>query len=115
MSDNEIKQYIDYAIKRTINEYKRCGLLRDSRSADYEDASQLLTRYFDGWLGANKAQVVREALQEIESDSYFGIIPLYYQSHFTMEEIAEKMGVDTSTIVRNKKRLCLSFFSKIGG
>ena len=35
MTDDEIKKYIDIAIKRTISEYKKSGILKESDGAAY--------------------------------------------------------------------------------
>ncbi len=48
---------------------------------------------------------VDNALIHIENDPYFEIIDLKYFKNWTIEEIAEKFGVDRSTIGRNRTRL----------
>jgi RNA polymerase sigma factor (sigma-70 family) len=49
--------------------------------------------------------IIDNALRKIGDDPYFGIIQLKYFDEKTREEIAELMGVDVSTITRNKNRL----------
>ncbi len=110
MTDAEIKKYIDYAINQTINAYKKCGLLKDSDSATYNDANEIIANYYK----TGKAEAnITYAIQGQRFDPYFRIIPLYYEQHRTIENIAEEMGVDTSTVVRNKKRLCLLIYADI--
>lgn len=109
MSD-EIKEYIDIAIRRTILELKKSGLTRDVNNAVYEDATEILTNYYS--TGKSEASITY-AIQSIRFDPYFRIIPLYYEHGFKLEAIAEELGVDISTIVRNKKRLCLEIYQKI--
>lgn len=109
----EIEGIIDLAIKKSINEYKRSGLLKESNDVIYEDVSQILTNYYSGSLSPEKIEVVRAAIEESRRNMYFEIIPQYYQQAKTIETIAEYFGVDVSTIVRNKKRLCLEIYAKI--
>lgn len=110
MTDEEIRGYIDIAIKRSIREYKKSGLLKDSDNAAYSDISQILHGYYKA---AEKDTVVTYALQGIRFDPYFRIIPLYYDTGKKVEEIAAEIGVDVSTVVRNKKRLCLEIYDEI--
>lgn len=110
MTDNEIKAYIDIAIKRSIHEYKKSGLLKQSDNAVYSDASQILASYY---AGGEKDAAVTYALQGLRFDPYFKIIALYYKQGRRVEDIAEELGVDISTVVRNKKRLCLEIYNEI--
>lgn len=110
MTDEEIKAYIDTAIRRTVEEYKRAGLLVDGRGAAYSDAAEMLERYFaDG--KTNNA--ITYAMQAIRFDPYFRVLELYFEKRQTNEAIAELMGVDLSTIVRNKRRLCLKIYNDV--
>ena len=110
MTDDEIKKYIDIAIKRTISEYKKSGILKESDGAAYSDASQLLHNYFDN---GEKDTAITYALQGIRFDPYFRIIPEYYKEHKQLEKIADELRADVSTVVRNKKRLCLEVYNEI--
>ena len=110
MTDEEIKKYIDIAIKRSIHEYKKSGLLKQSDNAVYTDISQLLNSYFQG--GEREASITY-AIQGLRFDPYFRIIPLYYREGKRVEDIAEELGVDISTVVRNKKRLCVAIYNEI--
>jgi DNA-binding MarR family transcriptional regulator len=38
---------------------------------------------------------------------------MYFEAGKTIAEIAEELNVDTSTIVKNKKRLCLAIYNEI--
>lgn len=79
--------------------------------AVYEDASEILESYF--W-SKDKDEEVRKALEELRRDEYYDIIPMYYGDHFTIDYIAGKLNASVSTITRNKKRLCLKLYEKIG-
>jgi len=50
-------------------------------------------------------QRIERALETIQDDEYYDIIPLKYFDNCTIEEIAERLGKDESTVRRNKNRL----------
>lgn len=107
---DELRAYIDYTIQKTIEEYKRNGLIRENNDVCYSDASAILSKYYqDG----EKEASIAYALQGIRFDPYFRIIGMYFKEHKTIERIAEELGVDVSTVVRNKKRLCLIIYKEI--
>ena len=92
----------------TINELKKNGMLKTDVS--YQEASELLQAYYEG---GERDKQIREALKGVSSDKYYKIIPLYYGYNYTIEQIAEVLQVETSTVTRNKKRLCLKIYSMI--
>lgn len=107
MTDLEIKAYIDHAIKETVAALKRDGVLKDGKEKTYSEVSYLLTSYYQG---GEKIPKMEKALDTVKDDSYFAIIPKYYEKGIKIEMIAQQMGVDISTIVRNKKRLCMEIY-----
>lgn len=50
-------------------------------------------------------QVIDNALMKISKDPYFEIIRMKYFDEMTREDIACDLGVDVSTVTRNKNRL----------
>ena len=98
--ENELIQKI---VKATIAELKKSGMLKSSDDIAYREISDVLRSFYHG----DRQPKVRQALQTIEDDPYFEIIPLYFQQHQTIEKIAEILDVEVSTVTRNKKRLCL--------
>lgn len=110
MTDDQIKSYIDLAVKKTIKEYKRNGILKESDSAVYADASEIISSYYKQ---GKKEASVTYAIQNQRFDPYFRIIAMYFDEGRTVEKIAEELGVDVSTVVRNKKRLCLAIYNEI--
>lgn len=110
MTDDEIKAYIDEAIERSIKAYKKNGLLKGGAVAAYTDASEVLSSYFRN--GKTDVQITY-AIQTQRFDPYFRIISLYYEQGKTIEQIAELLEVDVSTVMRNKKRLCLAIYENI--
>lgn len=106
-----IKEYIDYTIKQTVHELKRIGALRSNDSLGYSEVSRALYDYYRS--GEDNAEI-RAALEAISSDEYASIIPMYYGEGLTIDTISSELHVDVSTIVRNKKRLCLDIYTSMG-
>lgn len=69
---------------------------------DLTDIQDMLFSYY-----ANGYPDMTEKLNRIACNRYFEIIELYYDKQYTIEQIAEIMGRDVSTITRNKKKLLL--------
>lgn len=110
MTDQEIREYINLTVKKSIIELKKNGLMKDTENVLYGDATEILTNYYTS--GKTEASITY-AIQSLRFDPYYRIIPLYFERGYKLESIAEELGVDVSTIVRNKKRLCLEIYSKI--
>ena len=110
MTDEEIKNYIDIAVQKTIKEYKKNGILKDNGAAAYADISEILSSYYKG---GKSEMSITYAIQGQRFDPYYRIIQMYFEAGKTIAEIAEELNVDTSTIVKNKKRLCLAIYNEI--
>ena len=108
---DEIKSYIDYTIRQTVHELKKMGALRSNDSLGYTEVSRALYDYYQS---DEQNEDIKKALDAISLDEYARIIPLYYSEGLTIDVIAAEMGVDVSTIVRNKKRLCLDIYTSMG-
>ena len=108
--DKEIQRIIELTVEKTIAEFKKSGLLKDSENVAYSDASAILSSYYKM---DKKEASITYAIQGIRFDPYARIIPMYYEQGKTLETIAEELGVDVSTVVRNKKRLCLAIYNEI--
>lgn len=104
------KEMIREIVKETIMELHKSGLLKSIDEIAYTEVSSILKAYYDG---RESDDTIREALKGIENDQYFKIIPLYFNYDYTIEKIAETLNVEISTIVRNKKRLCISIYNLI--
>lgn len=110
MTDEELKTYIDAAIRQTVEVYKREGLLVDSKGAAYSDAAELIAKYYaDG----KTDNAITYAIQAQRFDPYFRVIEMYFGDGMTNEAIAEALGVDYTTIARNKRRLCLRIYDDL--
>lgn len=110
MTDDKVKELIDLTVKKSIEEYKKSGLLKESDNVCYSDASEIIASYYKS--ERNEASITY-AIQGQRFDPYFRIIPMYFQENKTIEKISEELGVDISTVVRNKKRLCLAIYNDI--
>ena len=105
-----IDQKIEFIVNRTVEELQRRGMLKSSDDIQYADTCQLLKEYYKKGSVENS---LTYAIQAQRFDPYFSVIPLYFRDGKTLEAIAEALGVDVSTIVRNKKRLCLAIYNEI--
>lgn len=105
-----IDQKIEFIVNRTVEELQRRGMLKSSDEIIYNDASRLIEEYYQHGASENS---ITYAIQAQRFDPYFSVIPLYFKEGKTLEAIAEALGVDVSTIVRNKKRLCLAIYNEI--
>lgn len=105
MSEDEIRTIV----RVTIEELKRSGILKPYNETAYAEASEMLRAYFSG----DSDERIETALKHLERDPYYKILPLYYDYGYTIEKIAEHFEVEVSTIVRNKKRLCLAIYAEV--
>lgn len=110
MIDKEIQKIIELTVEKTIAGFKKSSLLKDTENVAYSDASAILSSYYKT---DKKDASITYAIQGIRFDPYARIIPMYYEQGKTLETIAEELGVDVSTVVRNKKRLCLAIYNEI--
>jgi DNA-directed RNA polymerase specialized sigma subunit len=100
----EIKTLINTTINETIKELKKQGLLNLDQYQRYDEAQARLFAYYQNDM---QDEEITKALLRLQNDRYIDIIPLFYYAQNSIEHIASLYDVDTSTIVRNKKRLCL--------
>lgn len=97
------KEEIERIVKMTVKEMKREGMTKNFNEVMYHEACRKLHSHFN----EEYSEEVARALEELKTDLYFQIIPMYFGKRMTHEQIAEKMSVEVSTITRNKKRLCI--------
>ena len=110
MSEEEIKAYIDLAVMKAINGLKKSRMLEQAESVMYADAAEIIKGFY---ANGQKQANVRYAIEGLRFDPYYKIIELYFWRGLTIDKIAAELGVDTSTVVRNKKRLCLLVYNEI--
>lgn len=106
----DIKELIKETVNECIRELLKQNLIRDDDTAAYNDISNLLTEYYKT---GEKDNALTYAIYAQRFDPYYRIIEMYYKDNLTLEFIADAMEVDLSTIVRNKKRICLQIYNDI--
>ena len=106
----DIKGLIRETVNECIKELARQHMIRDDGTAAYNDISNLLQEYYKT---GEKDNALTYAIQAQRFDPYYRIIEMYYKDDMTLEVIAATMEVDLSTIVRNKKRICLQIYNDI--
>lgn len=99
MAGKDTKSLIREVVREVFAEYEK----RQDSERQYE---QIQTRLRDYYNGA-KDEPLRNAIKAIRRDQYSAIITCIFGSGMTIRETAEYLGVDSSTVTRNKKRLCL--------
>lgn len=89
-----------------INELKP---KKNETDAKYARINSMLFNYYEN----KREKSLRDAIRSIDCDPYMDIIVFYYRDRMMIEQIAESYKVDTSTIVRNKRRLCLAIYDSL--
>lgn len=107
MLSAEDKQEIREMFGMLIDELKRNHLIKKPNDSIYQDVSQRLYGFYK--YGETDTKMLK-VLSELQEDLYFNIIPLFYKNKYTIDNIADMMNCDTSTIVRNKKRMCTAIY-----
>jgi len=110
MSDDEINDLVRRTVKETVMELRKHGLLKRADDVAYSEISNRLYEFYEN---PDLDRKLGEALDKIRGDYYFDIIPQYYRHKVTIDWIAEGYHCETSTITRNKKRLCLRLYSLV--
>lgn len=105
------KEQVRNIVRETVQELIRSGVIgKNDDSTAYNEIVGLLRDYYkDG----ETDRAITSALQSVEADSYFRIIPLYFSEHYTNERLAEFFNVEVSTISRNKRRICLAVYDAL--
>ena len=112
-----IDQAVKQAVKQTVAELKREGMIRENRLNSFQKTEKILFLYpqmkrtvskydFDGLKITNDfVKLIDEALAEISHDPYYDIIPMKYFDGKTHEQIAEHFDVQPAAISKQRKRL----------
>lgn len=106
----DIKGLIRETVSECIKELVRQHMIQDTDTAAYNDISNLLLDYYKN---GEKNNALTYAIQAQRFDPYYRIIEMYFRDDMTLEVIARALEVDLSTVVRNKKRLCLQIYNDI--
>ena len=106
-----LREIVRASVKETVQEMKRQGLLKRADDVAYSEISSKLFEYFRD---PAKYRDMERALDGIRDDQYFPVITGYYQKRMTAEELAQVFDCEYTTIMRNKKRLCLQLYLEMG-
>lgn len=112
MTEKQIQKIIDDTVDATIRKLKDAGLLKDSNDVAYQEITARLRQYFKD--GETDTEVT-EALNRLSDDPYSKAIFLYFRYGYTLEGIADSLGVDVSTVTRNKRRISLALYEILEG
>lgn len=107
MDEKQVKAII----QMTIDDLLRRNLLERDDAQVYKQISERLSLFFSS-IGVQDDDL-QAALDHIRADKYRHIIWMFYRDGCTVDEIAERLGVDSRTVSRNKKRLCLEIYRYI--
>lgn len=114
MTEEELKTYIDKTInetvERVVKELRTQGMIKDAEDANYKDISEMLREYYQS---GEKDNQITYALQSMRFEPYFRILEKYYRNGDKIETIASDLGVDSSTVVRKKRELCLKLYHSL--
>ena len=114
MTDEELRNYIDESVADAIRRLADDGLIKKQSDIKYAQVAKRLYEFYQSQ-ETGIDEIMLNALTQISDDTYFRIIPMYYRDQITIEALAVDFGVDISTIVRNKKRLCLKVYDHVWG
>ena len=109
MTDQEIEKLVEKVARKVVSETKKQMMLQSVDKMAERDAADMLRTHFH----SIRSKKVEKVLQEISYDAYYQIIILHYKENVKLEQIAEKMNVDVSTVSRNKKRLLRLIYKKL--
>lgn len=108
----EISEIIQATVDQTILKLKMTGLMKDSQQTAFQKTEYVLRNYNNfkkAYSEDNTARkfidLVNAALEELESDPYYEVIPMTYFHNRTREEVAEYFDTTVTTISRHKTRL----------
>lgn len=108
---SELATLIAVIVRNVISEQTAKNLLIDSDEIAYKAVSERLQRFYAPY--GDTDTELSNVLETLKYDRYKHIIWMFYRDGKTIEEIAEKLGVDSRTISRNKRRLCLAIYKKL--
>lgn len=103
MKDQQIKEIVN----ETLEQLLKGNMLKYNDLIIYERVSAQLKEYYKS---ATPDERITIALTQLRSHAYYDVLEMYYKDNMTLEQVAEAMYCDISTVVRNKKYLCLKIF-----
>ena len=104
MTPDQIRE----VVKMTLDELTQRKLIKDEYTVILGVVERHLHNFFNN--ETCKAVNLVKALNQLSDDPYIDVIFLQYRDGKTLEWIAEYMGVEVRTILRNKKRLIMKIY-----
>lgn len=104
------EEMIRKIVKQTIAELRASDMIRTSGKTEEEKTEELL-RHYNYFLASKKPELIKvvgeidDALRAIENDPFYPLIPMYYFSGESREDIANHFEVSVRTVSRQKRRL----------
>lgn len=104
------EEMIRKIVKQTIAELRASDMIRTSGKTEEEKTEELL-RHYSYFLASKKPELIKvvgeidDALRAIENDPFYPLIPMYYFSGESREDIANYFDVSARTITRQRKRI----------
>lgn len=92
-------------VKLTINE-----LLNGDTDDTYQKAKIIVEYELKTFFNSDSNNDIGKILNHLMTDDYIDIIFLYYRDGKTLEYIADYYNKDTTTIIRNRKRLIMEIY-----
>lgn len=97
-------------VKMTLDELTTRKLIKD----DYQSILKVVEgKLYDFFNNRGDGNGISYILRHLSDDQYIDVIFLQYRDGKTLEWIAEYLGVDVSTVKRNKKRLICSIYERL--
>ena len=108
-----IDEIIQDTVDKTVLKLKVAGLMKDRIRSPMQKTEDLLRHYNSLTVSGDPAAElmiarIESALQLIRDDPYYDVIPLYYITGLSREDIADHFNTSVTTISRNKTRLLRS-------
>lgn len=101
MTPDQIREIV----KMTLDELTTRKLIKEEYTVILGVVEKRLKTYFN-----SDDKGIKHALNMLADDPYIDLIYLHYRDESTLEFIAEVMGVEVRTILRNKKRLIYKIY-----
>lgn len=108
IAEEVITEIVAGTVRETIKQLRKSGMMRSWNDGAYQEIGSRLASYYRG----TEDKEMDAALDRLaaEEPDYFGILPEYYREKTKIEDIGPLIGCDRSTVLRQKKRLCLRLF-----
>ena len=104
------EEMIRKIVKETIAELRAKDMIQTSGKTKEEKTEELL-RHYNYFLASGKPELIKivgeidDALRAIENDPFYPLIPMYYFSGESREDISNYFEVSIRTVSRQKRRL----------